>query len=68
MAAPSILMMSRTAPYFPSACSRFGMRFNRMSVLTLWIALAVSIGANVSDSANATGQWVESYLLSIASQ
>ncbi len=44
------------------------MRFNRMSVLTLWIALAVSIGANVSDSANATGQWVESYLLSIASQ
>ena len=32
-------MMSRTAPYFPSACYRFGMRFNRMSVLTLWAAM-----------------------------
>jgi len=61
-------MMSRTVPNFPSARYRFGMRFNRMSVLTLWIALAVSIGTNARDSTNATGQWVESYLLSIASQ
>ena len=61
-------MMSRTAPYFPSACSRFGMRFDRMSVLTLWIALAVSIGTSATDFASATGQWVELYSLSIASQ
>jgi hypothetical protein len=30
------------------------MRFNRMSILTSWIALAVSIGASVTDSASAT--------------
>ena len=56
MAVPSILMMTRTAPNFPSACYRFGMRFNPMPVLTLWIALAVSIGTNATDSASATGQ------------
>ena len=49
-------MMSQTAPNFPSACYIFGMPFNRMPVLTLWIALAVSIGTSTADSANAIGQ------------
>ena len=50
---PSILLMSRTEPNFPSACYGFGVPFNRMSVLTLWIALAASIGAKEADSASA---------------
>ena len=47
-------MMSRTAPNFPSACYRFRMRFKSMSILMLWIAPVVSIGASASDSAIAT--------------
>ena len=48
--------MSRNEPNFPSTCYIYRMHFNRMSVLTLWIALAVSIGTSAADSAiaNAT--------------